>query len=80
VAGGKKYSLAVSGGIIEVLPELTRVLAMVAELPADINTSRAKQAEKRAMERLATVRDNVDSARALNALKRAQARLAVCEK
>ncbi|MBI4904256.1 MAG: F0F1 ATP synthase subunit epsilon [Acidobacteria bacterium] len=79
VTEGKRLTVAVSSGIIEVLPDLVRVLAMVAELPADIDMKRAREAERRARERLDTIKENVDSARALNALKRAQARLSVAE-
>jgi len=77
VVNGERHKLAVASGVVEVLPGHVRVLAMVAEMPADIDSSRARAAEKRAMERLASVQQNIDSARALNALKRAQARLAV---
>ncbi|MBL8179542.1 MAG: F0F1 ATP synthase subunit epsilon [Bryobacterales bacterium] len=80
VINGERRKLAVAGGVLEVLPEHVRVLAMVAEMPADIDLARAQAAEKRAMERLASVQQNIDSARALNALKRAQARLAVSQK
>ncbi|MCS7025431.1 MAG: F0F1 ATP synthase subunit epsilon [Bryobacteraceae bacterium] len=74
---GKKHSIAIAGGVVEVQPEYVRVLAMTAERPEDIDTSRAQAALKRAMERLETIKENIDYARALNAAKRAQARLRV---
>lgn len=77
VINGERHRLVVAGGVLEVLPEHVRVLAMVAERPNEIDAARAKAAEQRAMERLASVKENVDTARALNALKRAQSRLAV---
>ncbi|HUQ93031.1 MAG TPA: F0F1 ATP synthase subunit epsilon [Bryobacteraceae bacterium] len=77
VVGGQRHKLAVAGGVIEVKQERCLVLAMIAERPSDIDLARAQAAEKRAMERLASVKENVDSARALNALRRAQARLGI---
>lgn len=77
---GQKRTLAVSDGVVEVQPTFVRVLAMRAERPNEIDLARAKQAEKRAQERLNTVKENVDFARALNALKRAQARIATAAK
>jgi F-type H+-transporting ATPase subunit epsilon len=77
VAEGKKHSIVVSGGVVEVRPELVRVLAMTAEKPEEIDTNRAQAAMKRAHERLDTIKDNVDFARALNAMRRAQARINV---
>jgi F-type H+-transporting ATPase subunit epsilon len=74
---GKNHRIAISGGVVEVLPELVRVLTLTAEKPEDIDLTRAKSALKRATDRLDSVKDNVDSARALNALKRAQSRLDV---
>jgi F-type H+-transporting ATPase subunit epsilon len=72
---GQKHAVTVAGGIVQVLPEHVRVLALVAERPNEIDAARAREAEKRAMQRLSSVKDNVDYARALNALQKAQARL-----
>ncbi|MBL8234216.1 MAG: F0F1 ATP synthase subunit epsilon [Bryobacterales bacterium] len=77
VTDGKKHSIAVSGGVVEVQPELVRILAMTAEKPEDVDTNRAQSALKRAHDRLDTVKDNVDYARALNSAQRAQARINV---
>lgn len=77
VSEGKRHSIAVSGGVVEVRPQLVRILAMTAEKPDDIDTNRAQAAMKRAHERLDTIKDNVDFARALNAMQRAQARINV---
>jgi F-type H+-transporting ATPase subunit epsilon len=74
---GETRKLAVAGGIVEVLPDHVRVLAMVAEKPSEIDRARAEAALKRANERLSSVKENVDAARALNAMQRAQARLNV---
>lgn len=79
VIRGELHKLAIAGGIVEVLPEHVRVLAMVAEKPSEIDRTRARAAEKRAMERLASIKENIDAARALNALKRAQIRLSLSQ-
>jgi F-type H+-transporting ATPase subunit epsilon len=74
-AEGRRKSLAVSGGVVEVLPDRVRVLADVAEAADEIDAQRAHEAERRANERLLHPEFGVDVARALNALCRAQARL-----
>lgn len=75
VVNGQKHAVTVAGGVVQVLPDHVRVLALVAERPNEIDAARAQEAEKRAMQRLSSVKDNVDYARALNALQKAQARL-----
>ena len=76
-----KQVLFVSGGWLQVLHNHVRVLADRAEAAADIDTSRAEAALKRAVERLneASGGAGVDVARALNAAKRAEARLAAAK-
>lgn len=78
--GGARHTMAIAGGVLEVLPELVRVLTVSAERASDIDVERAKQAMKRANERLASPKESLDVARALNALRRAQARLDVASK
>ncbi len=75
--GNEKHTMAIAGGVLEVLPELVRVLTTSAERGSDIDVARAQAAMKRANERLASPKESMDVARALNALKRAQARLDV---
>ena len=75
VADGRRRSMAVSGGWVEVQPDHVRVLATRAEKADEIDASRAQAALKRAQDRLANPSPEIDVARALNALKRAQARL-----
>jgi F-type H+-transporting ATPase subunit epsilon len=77
MVGNEKHSLAVAGGVLEVLPESVRVLTMRAERASEIDVARAKESMKRAEERLASPKESLDVARALNALRRAQARLDV---
>lgn len=73
---GRRASLVVSGGFVEVEPDHVRVLAEVAERPEEIDVERAREALRRAEERLLKVPPGTDIARALNAMRRAQARLA----
>lgn len=75
--GNEKHTMAIAGGVLEVLPEMVRVLTTSAERASDIDVARAQAAMKRANERLASPKESMDVARALNALKRAQARLDV---
>jgi F-type H+-transporting ATPase subunit epsilon len=77
--GGRRLSLVVSGGYVEVLGDQTRVLADSAEKTEEIDLARAQAALDRAQKRLATPEANLDVGRALNALKRAEARLAAAK-
>ena len=79
VVGGRRQSLAIDGGWVEVLPDHVRVLANHAERASEIDIQRAQEALHRAQERLGHPVPDMDVARALNALKRAQARLASAE-
>jgi len=75
LADGRRREMVVSGGVVEVLPDRTRVLADVAEHTDEIDAKRAAEAVRRASERLTRPELGLDVARALNALHRAQARL-----
>ena len=75
VAEGRRRELAVSGGVVELLPDRVRVLADAAEHADDIDVKRAEEGIRRADARLAGPDLGLDVGRALNALKRAQARL-----
>lgn len=72
---GREDVLPVSGGFIEVLPDQIALLADTAELPADIDVHRAKEARDRAERRLAQATEDVDTDRAKDALARALLRL-----
>jgi len=71
--------LAVNGGFLEVRPDKVTILAQSAEKPSDIDVSRAKEAKKRAENRLQSERDDIDFKRAQLALKRAINRLDVAQ-
>ena len=79
VAEGRRHSISISGGWVEVLPEHVRVLSTTAEKASEIDPKRAEDALHRAEERLAHPDAGVDIARSLNAMKRAQARLAAAK-
>ncbi len=76
---GSQEVVAVSGGFIEVRPEQISILAPSAELAANIDVARAKEAMARAEERLQKKQDDIDFKRAELALKRAINRISVHE-
>ncbi|GAG21047.1 unnamed protein product, partial [marine sediment metagenome] len=50
--GGEEFSLAISGGFLEVRPDRVIILADTAERAEEIDVSRAEEAKRRAEERL----------------------------
>lgn len=76
---GSQDFVAVSGGFIEVRPDQISILAPSAELAANIDVNRAKEAMARAEERLQKKQDDIDFQRAELALKRAINRISVHE-
>lgn len=72
--------VAVSGGFLEVRPDQVSILAPSAEVSRTIDINRAKEAMKRAEERLnLSKQDDVDFKRAELSLKRAMNRINVNE-
>ncbi len=78
--GGEEFSLAISGGFLEVRPDRVIVLADAAERAEEIDLARAEEAKRRAQERLSHPRPGIDAARAEAALHRSLARLKVAGK
>jgi len=78
--GGEEFSLAVSGGFLEVRPDRIIVLADTAERAEEIDMARAEEAKRRAEEQLGLAVPDVDLARAEAALRRSLVRLRVAEK
>ena len=78
--GGEEFSLAISGGFLEVRPDRVIVLADAAERSEEIDIARAEEAKRRAQEQLSRQPPAVDAARAEVALRRSLARLKVAEK
>ena len=77
--GGEEFSLAISGGFLEVRPDRVIILADAAERAEEIDIARAEEAKHRAEERLRQPTPAVDVAQAEAALHRALARLQVVE-
>jgi len=79
--GGEEFSLAISGGFLEVRPDRVIVLADTAERAEEIDVARAEEAKRRAEESLLERRaPGIDAARVEAALRRSLARLKVVEK
>lgn len=76
---GQKAALFVSGGFAEMRGETVRIVTEAGERPAEIDEARAREAEKRARERMEGGRalkgEPIDLLRAENALRRSLMRL-----
>ena len=70
----------ISGGVIEVQPDIVTVLADAAIRGEDLDEAKAEESKKRAEEALADKSDNIDAAKALAELAQAAAQLKVIEK
>ncbi len=77
--GGEEFSLAITGGFLEVRPDRVTVLADAAERAEEIDVARAEEAKRRAEEQLSHPGE-ADGARAEAALRRSLVRLKVGEK
>ncbi len=78
--GGEEFSMAISGGFLEVRPDRVIVLADVAERAEEIDLARAEEAKRRAQEALSHPQARVDHAQLEAALHRAMVRLKVGER
>lgn len=75
---GEESFIAINGGFMEVHDNKVTVLAESAELPGEIDISRAEAAKKRAEERLAKEKQaDIDFKRAQLSLQRAMVRIRV---
>ncbi|MGI5911355.1 MAG: F0F1 ATP synthase subunit epsilon [Syntrophomonadaceae bacterium] len=72
---GTFKKIALSGGFVEVIDNVARILAETAEHGGEIDVLRAKAAKERAEKRLQEREANTNLSRAEMALKRAVARL-----
>ena len=77
---GQDFSLAVTGGFLEVRPDRITVLADAAERAEEIDAERAEEAKRRAQQRLTGKLDEADHMLAEAALRRSLIRLKVVEK
>ncbi len=73
--GNEVKKAAVTGGFLEILQDRITMLAEDAQWPEDIDVERAKEAKRRAEERLQKKESGMDMVRAEAALKRAMARI-----
>lgn len=78
--GGEEFSLAITGGFLEVRPDRVVILADAAERADEIDIARAEEAKRRAQEWLSRPMPEVDAARADAALRRALMRLTVAQR
>jgi len=78
--GREEFSLAISGGFLEVRPDRVIILADAAERAEEIDIARAEEAKHRAEEQLSQHPPEVDAARTEVALRRALTRLKIVEK
>jgi len=74
VAGQARY-MALTGGVMEVLPDHVRVLADTAEWADEVDIERAEQSRRRANDMLQSHEMQIDVERATRAIRRAEARL-----
>ncbi|NLB51514.1 MAG: F0F1 ATP synthase subunit epsilon [Syntrophomonadaceae bacterium] len=72
---GDEYRIAISGGFVEVVDNVARVLAETAEHGQNIDILRAKASKERAERRLSQRDDNINYSRAKMSLQRSLARL-----
>lgn len=72
---GEKRKLAISGGFVEMSENKLTLLANTAELDEEIDVFRAREAKRRAEERLQARQDDWDFSRARIALQKASTRL-----
>jgi len=77
---GEKFYASVAFGFAEILPDRVTILAQIAERAEDIDIKRAREAERRARERLAKSVAEVDFERARVALMKSLSRLQVASK
>ena len=78
--GEEEFSLAVTGGFLEVRPDRVIVLADAAERAEEIDIARAEEAKRRAEEQLRQRVPEVDASRVEASLRRALARLDVVQR
>jgi F-type H+-transporting ATPase subunit epsilon len=77
---GEEYSLAISGGFLEIQPERVIVLADAAERADEIDLARAEEAKKRAQEKLSATTSQIEMAQVEAALRRALVRIEVADR
>ena len=74
-AAGQTRYMALTGGVMEVLPDHVRVLADTAEWADEVDVNKAEEARRRANDMLQSHQMENDVERANRAIRRAEARL-----
>ncbi len=77
---GQEQAMAVAGGFLEVLGNTVTVLADAAEHVEEIDEERAREAMRRAEERIASRTADLDLERAMASLRRARIRVEVARR
>ena len=80
VSDGVVKKIATMGGVLQVKDNEVIILTSIAEVDADIDAARAREARERAETLLSSGRDDIDVKRAEIALAKAIARLQAIEK
>ena len=78
--GGEKFYVSVAFGFAEVLPDRVTILAQLAERAEDVDVNRARDAQRRAQERLSKSAVDTDFERARISMMKALIRLQVASK
>ena len=78
--GGQLYSLAISGGFLEIRDNVVRVLSDVAEKSQEIDVSQAEKSLKEAQDAMGNPALDIDIASALTDALHAQARIDAARK
>ena len=76
-ADGSVHHVAITGGFLQLQDDVIKLLANSALMPEEIDIARAKEAEKRAAQRLSSGDPTLNYKRAVSALHRAETRLSV---
>ena len=76
---GEEHLFFISGGVLEVQPNIVTVLADTAIRGEDLDEAKAAESKKRAEEALADKSENIDAAKALSELAQAAAQLRMIE-
>jgi F-type H+-transporting ATPase subunit epsilon len=77
VSGDEEFFFYVSGGILEVQPDIATILADSALRAKDLDEAAALEAKQRAQEAMENAKTDLDVVRASNALAEAAAQLAM---
>ena len=78
--GNEEITMTVTGGFLEMFQDTLTILAEAAERAEEIDVERAREAMRKAEERIRTTTSDMDLSRALASLRRSQLRLKVAER